>query len=614
MLMKYLLTTILLVVLSNCTTVIAQKIPFATSPMQSGSGFNPFPREISYQGLLTTSSGAPALSGSYTLQFDLFYAFSGGSSIWSEVHNGVSVQNGTFNVRLGSAISLPPVFYTILFLEVKATAGPGLLGEVIFSPRTQLTSAAYSLGPWESNGVNVGFQFGNVGIGTLTPSFKLHIVGNNPTLAIEESGGSNANIAFFRGGVPMWTISENLGLPSGNLAFVSNPMVAAVMQINPGGRVAIGPGPGLVTPLGRLSVTTGDRYAGYFATDSANSAAHAVHGIYQGIGAFDAVGVYGESTPQDFYGIGGYFLGGYRGVYGRVVASGLGSYTGVYGVVAGGSGTAYGVRGSAAGSGLNYGVHGTASGGTNNYAGYFSGRIAVSAPDSNSSVQLPDNAISAPEVLDEPGIATDQVNTFIVLTGNTVMEDLATITMTTPAAGYINVRGRGMAQLSGTTGSNYVNTQIDQVSGGSTLVGLNSQVGGAGFASTGIWLQEITSERTYYLSAGTYTFRLEGMPSGTGIGRAVSIFFPCITAVYYPTAYGPVTAIVSSDQEHLFEKVSSEMSPVAVDGTSLSSTQVRTVDLRELELRATRTRLAAERAQREFLEEQAKLEKPDEIH
>jgi len=71
-------------------------------------------------------------------------------------------------------------------------------------------------------------------------------------------------------------------------------------------------------------------------------------------------GVYGECANTDYYGYGGYFKGGYRGVYGEVSPTGNNTYYGVYGKVSGGTGT-------------NYGVYGEASGGATNWAGYFSG-------------------------------------------------------------------------------------------------------------------------------------------------------------------------------------------------------------------------------------------------
>jgi hypothetical protein len=71
----------------------------------------------------------------------------------------------------------------------------------------------------------------------------------------------------------------------------------------------------------------------------------------------DAPAVKGTAAPADFYGIGGEFTGGWRGVMGSVSPTGSGSYFGVYGTASGGSGTNFGVYGTASGSGTNYAVY-----------------------------------------------------------------------------------------------------------------------------------------------------------------------------------------------------------------------------------------------------------------
>jgi hypothetical protein len=107
--------------------------------------------------------------------------------------------------------------------------------------------------------------------------------------------------------------------------------------------------------------------------------ARVIQAVYApgGGGAFDAVGVYGESKPQDYYGTGGHFEGGFMGAYGYVEATGSDLYYGIYGRCTGGSGSNHGVQGVAGGSGTNYGVYGTASGAGTNWAGYFLGNVRV---------------------------------------------------------------------------------------------------------------------------------------------------------------------------------------------------------------------------------------------
>ena len=74
------------------------------------ASFAQVPQKISYQGLLTTTSGTPVTDGSYTLQFDIYDSLAGGTSLWTETQTGVAVQRGTFSVVLGSVTPINLAF------------------------------------------------------------------------------------------------------------------------------------------------------------------------------------------------------------------------------------------------------------------------------------------------------------------------------------------------------------------------------------------------------------------------------------------------------------------------------------------------------------------------
>lgn len=82
--------------------------------------------------------------------------------------------------------------------------------------------------------------------------------------------------------------------------------------------------------------------------------------------ASDKVAVMGKSTPVAYYGIGGQFYGGYRGIEGYAIPSGSGYRYGGYFI---------GANGTAG----NYGIYATALGpaGSTKYAGYFNGNVYV---------------------------------------------------------------------------------------------------------------------------------------------------------------------------------------------------------------------------------------------
>ncbi len=81
----------------------------------------------------------------------------------------------------------------------------------------------------------------------------------------------------------------------------------------------------------------------------------------------DNYAVYGQCSQSDYYGYGGYFRGGYKGLQAVVYPSGSSYYYGLYGYVSGGSGVNYGVYGRSYGSGTKYGVYGYSSGSGTNY-------------------------------------------------------------------------------------------------------------------------------------------------------------------------------------------------------------------------------------------------------
>ena len=94
------------------------------------------PKKIYYQGRLTDSSKNP-LSGSYNFTFRIFDVSSGGSALWSETHNGVTVSAGVFSVELGESNPINLAFNKQYYLEIE-------VGGEVFSPRRPLLTSAYS--------------------------------------------------------------------------------------------------------------------------------------------------------------------------------------------------------------------------------------------------------------------------------------------------------------------------------------------------------------------------------------------------------------------------------------------------------------------------------------
>jgi hypothetical protein len=97
------------------------------------------PGEINYQGVLTDAAGAP-LDGTYTMAFGIYDEETFGTLEWSESHADVTVNNGVYNVLLGSINAMDSSVFngSDRWLEVAVE------GETM-SPRQPFSATAYAL-------------------------------------------------------------------------------------------------------------------------------------------------------------------------------------------------------------------------------------------------------------------------------------------------------------------------------------------------------------------------------------------------------------------------------------------------------------------------------------
>lgn len=210
------------------------------------------------------------------------------------------------------------------------------------------------------------------------------------------------------------------------------------------------------------------------------------------------------------------------------------------------------------------------------------------------------NAISNYEILDEPGIATDFLNTYTEVTSTIYMETITSITIDVPADGYVVIAANYFVQFLGSRDGKSVYVQLDDAEGGLVEAPNYQYTTIDSFLTAGYYTYPQSVERSFIVEEGEHTFYLESRIGAVGTGE-VSIGRPRLIAKYFPTGYGTVKSLVSDAGE--FDN-STPVQVVDEDGNTQTAYEV---DLRELELKAKAKKIAAQKAYIEQLEAEQEL-------
>lgn len=142
------------------------------------------PRLINYQGILTDSGGLP-LDGPHNLTFKIYPdTTQGAAALWTEVHTGVPVNGGLFNVILGGTTALSDD----LFAGAERWLGVTVDADAEMFPRFRITSTPWALhAAVADSAIHGGSGLGGSGTTGYVAKFaSAGVLGNS---AITEIGG-----------------------------------------------------------------------------------------------------------------------------------------------------------------------------------------------------------------------------------------------------------------------------------------------------------------------------------------------------------------------------------------------------------------------------------------
>ncbi|MEE9554969.1 MAG: hypothetical protein V3W18_11785 [candidate division Zixibacteria bacterium] len=217
------------------TLVIIANAQQRTYENSGGSGnlITSVPRTMTYQGILKDNAGDPVPNEVVNITFRIFNDPSAGDLMWDDALSISTDDGGYFMASLVNLnIPFDENYYLELQVEGESPMAPRIpLDMSAYAARSDTSDYAFAGGGWVDDGFTVRLQssIDNVGIGTSSPSNKLHVVGSEsvPILNVEQTGSFRAARFFSQNACALWVESAgNHGLritnAGGNGVYVQN--------------------------------------------------------------------------------------------------------------------------------------------------------------------------------------------------------------------------------------------------------------------------------------------------------------------------------------------------------------------------------------------------------
>ncbi|PWB68093.1 hypothetical protein C3F09_12305 [candidate division GN15 bacterium] len=595
------------------------------------TSFAAVPNLVNFQGRLTTA-GVPVADSTYTVVFSIFDAPVGGQLIWSETHTDVAVSQGLFSVVLGSLVPLEDSLFNspTRYLEVK-------VGAETILPRSQLTSVGYAQRVATVDGATAGNVTGNLtilqpgGTGRIVVGFTDSLGG----MPFENAAITSAKISLYEpidSRVRPGATGErkSMEISGGQIVVFGSTEQDTNLVVSPNGDIV---GVGQITMGMNSSSGTQTSVLGFQNTAQGDSSTIGGGSANRTSGTISVIagGHANEVTSE-----GGTIGGGARnlvtGPYASIPGGSDDTASGSHAVAAAGeSNAADGDWSFAAGRRAKARTHGSfvwadhedadfastgedqfilrAHGGVGINTDSPMGALEVSGPAGDSTVNLPNSSVAAPEILDEPGLAASVTSGVIVLVQHaSVPQELTRVTITLPSPGYVLLRGSATLKTHGSSQRNQAYLQIAETPSSSLLPSARLAGPGENDSPNKDHYFDLDVDQIYFRPAGTYTFYLEGLAHPlNGSGASTALDRPTLIATYFPTSYGVVSGFVTSQESSQFNTVEPVLWPNAEDGiSSVVNDQYYKADLRELELAVMRAQTQAAILEKQLLE--AKLQ------
>jgi len=196
-------------------------------------GYAQIPQTISYQGVLTDSTGSFVPDGAYGITFQLYESATGGVPLWNEIQT-VSVVDGIFSVLLGGIVPIQLDFAEPYWLGIAIGIDPELI------PRIELTTSAYAFRSavtdnadslngqagnfyrdWDNlQNVPPGFADGSDDGGSILYEAVVAADGSGDYTSVADAISDGKKSIFIRNGV--YTLPGDLSLPDSTLLLGEN--------------------------------------------------------------------------------------------------------------------------------------------------------------------------------------------------------------------------------------------------------------------------------------------------------------------------------------------------------------------------------------------------------